>query len=81
MVMTYEADTTFRQICTDRRKHPGNPQPAWLGYSVGKWEGHMEVQATIDDPKVNQRLIPDTDLMETYCSENEEDAAHLAAAK
>jgi hypothetical protein len=26
-------------------------------------------------------LIPDTDLMETYCSENEKDAGHLAAAK
>ena len=52
--------------------------------------GHMEVQVTIDDPKTftqpftfqfNQRLIPDTDLMETYCSENEKDAAHLAATK
>jgi hypothetical protein len=47
MVMMYEADTTFRQIFTDRRKQPDNPQPAWLGYSVGKWEGDWMVVDTI----------------------------------
>ena len=32
-------DNTYRQIYMDGRKLPVDPQPAWLGYSVGKWEG------------------------------------------
>ena len=37
--MLYEVDSTHRQVYTDGRKLPADPQPAWLGYSVGKWEG------------------------------------------
>jgi len=122
--MLYERDTTYRQIYTDGRKLPSDPQPSWLGYSVGKWEGevfvidsigfndrgwldarahshseamhlterfrrldfgHLEVQLTIDDPqtytrpfsvKLKQHLMPDTDLLESYCAENEKDAGH-----
>ena len=37
--MLYEADAVFRQIYTDGRRHPVDPQPSWLGYSVGSWEG------------------------------------------
>jgi hypothetical protein len=123
--MLYERDTTFRQVYTDGRKLPDDPQPSWLGYSVGKWDGdslvvdtigfndrgwldarghahsealhlterfrrldfgHMEVQMTIDDPKtytgpftikLKQRLLPDTDLLESFCAENEKDSAHV----
>jgi hypothetical protein len=123
--MLYERDTTFRQIYTDGRKLPDDPQPSWLGYSVGKWEGdsflvdtigfndrgwldarghthsealhlterfhrvdfgHMEVDLTIDDPqtytrpftiKLRQSLLPDTDLLESFCAENEKDTGHL----
>jgi hypothetical protein len=124
-VMLYERDTTFRQVYTDGRKLPTDPQPTWLGYSAGKWEGntlvvdtigfndrgwldarghthsealhlterfhrldfgHMEVLLTVDDPKtytrpftikLKQRLIPDSDLLETICAENEKDSTHL----
>ena len=38
-LMLYERDTTFRQVYTDGRKLPDDPQPSWLGYSVGKWDG------------------------------------------
>jgi hypothetical protein len=123
-VMLYERGTTFRQVHTDGRKLPEDPQPSWLGYSVGKWEGdsfvvnttgfnnqgwldarghthseamrlterfhrvdfgHMDLQITIDDPetytrpfsvKLKQHLLPDTDLLESVCAENEKDAAH-----
>jgi hypothetical protein len=34
-----EYENTFRQIYTDGRKAPADPEPLWLGYSVGKWEG------------------------------------------
>ncbi len=43
----YETDTTFRQIFTDGRTQHENPQPAWLGYSVGKWDGDWMVVDTI----------------------------------
>lgn len=39
IVVLYEADMSFRQIYTDGRELPVDPQPTWLGYSVGKWEG------------------------------------------
>jgi hypothetical protein len=39
MAILYETSNTFRQIFTDGRPLPKDPQPTWLGYSVGKWEG------------------------------------------
>ena len=39
VVIMYEALTMFRQIHTDGRKLPVDPEPAFSGYSVGKWEG------------------------------------------
>jgi hypothetical protein len=123
--MLYERDTTYRQVFTDGRKLPDDPQPSWLGYSVGKWDGdtfvvdsigfndrgwldarghthgealhlterfhrvdfgHMDLRLTVDDPEtytkpftvqVKQRLLPDTDLLEAFCAENEKDAGHL----
>src|SRR5579862_1619001 len=119
MLFLYEADTVFRQVFSDGRKLPSDPQPSWLGYSVGRWEGdtfvaesvgfndkapldamqhphseslrvterfrrldfgHLEVQVTIDDPKiytkpvtirVTHRLLPDTEIIENFCSEGE----------
>ncbi|HEY7391854.1 MAG TPA: hypothetical protein VH640_25280 [Bryobacteraceae bacterium] len=35
-----------RQIYTDGRKLPNNPDPTWVGYSVGKWEGDALVVET-----------------------------------
>jgi len=45
--MLYERDTTFRQVYTDGRKLPVDPQPTWLGYSVGKWDGDSLVVETV----------------------------------
>ena len=39
MTVLYEMDNTYRQIYTDGRKLPVDPQPSWQGYSVGRWEG------------------------------------------
>jgi hypothetical protein len=48
--------------------------------------GHMELQITVDDPKtytkpftiqVNLGLLPDTDLIEHFCAENERDLSHM----
>ena len=124
IAILYEVDNMFRQVYTDGRKLPVDPQPAWVGYSVGKWDGdtlvvdsagfndrswldafghphsealriqerfhrrdfgHMDLQLTIDDPKMYTRpftirvtevLVPDSDILEYVC-ENETDRAHL----
>ena len=48
--------------------------------------GHMDLKITITDPKTFTRpiafsvvldLMPDTDLLEHYCAENERDDAHI----
>jgi hypothetical protein len=50
----------------------------------------LEIQFTIDDPKVYAKpwsfkeeahLIPDTELLEYICNENERDLKHLVGAK
>jgi hypothetical protein len=38
VVILYEAVHSFRQIFTDGRPLPEDPNPAWLGYSIGKWD-------------------------------------------
>jgi hypothetical protein len=126
VVLLYETsvNSTFRQVFLDGRTFPKDPQPTWLGYSVGRWDGgslvvdtlgfnglawvdtakghpqtpsahvterftrrdigHMDIDITIDDPgayakpwqaRVPFHLLPDTDLIETYC-ENEKDHVH-----
>jgi hypothetical protein len=48
--------------------------------------GHMDIEVTIDDPqaytkpwnvKLAWRLVPDTDLIESICEENNQDPAHM----
>jgi hypothetical protein len=125
IVVLYEVDNTHRQIYTDGRKLPPDPQPAWVGYSVGAWEGdtlvvdsagfndrswldsighphsedlqvherfhrrdfgHMDLAVTVVDPKmytqpikfqVTELLLPDSDILESVCNENEKDRVHI----
>jgi hypothetical protein len=124
MVVLYEGINPQRVIYTDGRAHPVDPQPAWLGYSIGRWDGNtfvvdtrgfnerswldavghprteqmhvierlsrptfgrMEVEVQLDDPgaytkpfsfRYTQTLTPDTDLLETICTENEKDTSN-----
>jgi hypothetical protein len=39
VVILYEAVHSFRQIFTDGRPLPTDPNPQWFGYSIGRWEG------------------------------------------
>ena len=125
IVFLYETRNTFRQVHMDGRKLPEDPNPAWMGYSVGHWEGdtlvvettgfndktwlddvghpvteamriterfrrlnygNMELRITIDDPKAytkpwtvveNFRILPDGELIEYICGENNRDIPHL----
>jgi len=39
VTILYEAFNLFREIFTDGRELPKDPNPTWLGYSVGHWDG------------------------------------------
>jgi hypothetical protein len=39
-LMLFEYDHTIRRIYTDGRPLPKDPDPLWLGISVGRWEGN-----------------------------------------
>ncbi len=39
IVILYEALHSYRQIFMDGRPLPKDPNPAWMGYSVGHWDG------------------------------------------
>jgi hypothetical protein len=47
IVILYEGVLGFRQIFTDGREHPEDPNPSWLGHSVGHWEGDTLVVDTV----------------------------------
>ncbi len=47
LVVMNEPDNSFRQIFTDGRPLPKDPNPAWNGYSSGRWEGDTLVVQTI----------------------------------
>ena len=126
MVMLFEHYDPARQIYTDGRPLPKDPNPSWMGYASGRWQGdtlviesagfndktwldafghprsesarmteryhrrdfgHMDVEVTVNDPKYYTRaftvklpfhLIPNSDVLEAVCAENERDRVHLA---
>jgi len=48
IVMLYESpNSPHRTIFMDGRELPKDPNPTWLGYSVGRWEGDTLVVSTI----------------------------------
>ncbi len=46
LMVLYEEFNQYRQIFTDGRTLPHDPNPAWFGYSIGKWEGSTFVVET-----------------------------------
>jgi hypothetical protein len=46
IIILYESRTIYRQIFTDGRPLPPDPNPAWQGYSVGHWDGDTLVVET-----------------------------------
>jgi hypothetical protein len=47
VLMFFELEHIWREIWTDGRPLPKDPDPSYLGYSVGKWEGDTFVVETI----------------------------------
>lgn len=47
IAILHERDLEYRQIFTDGRPLPHDPQPSWNGYSTGKWVGDALVVESI----------------------------------
>jgi hypothetical protein len=77
VLMFFELGHIWREIWTDGRPLPKDPEPSYLGYSVGKWEGDTFIVDTIgfndklwDDSYGNPRSDA-THLTERYRRLNE----------
>jgi hypothetical protein len=47
LVVLFEDAGGFRQIFMDGRPHPQDPDPSWVGHSIGKWDGDTLIIDTI----------------------------------
>jgi len=53
LIMLFEDDIpSHRQVFLDGRGHPKDPNPSWMGHSIGRWEGDVLV---IDTEGFNDR--------------------------
>ena len=59
----------FRQIFTDGRPLPKDPEPTWLGYSVGRWDNETLV--------VETNGFRDRGWLDTYVGRPHSDALHV----
>jgi len=67
-VMLFEEFHVYRQVHTDGRKLPVDPDPNWYGYSVGRWEGDTFVVDTAgfkEGSWLDNRGHPHTDALRT----------------
>jgi hypothetical protein len=58
LIVILNPDLTHRQIFMDGRKLEADPNPSWMGYSVGHWEGDTLV---VDSNGYNDRTWLDHD--------------------
>ena len=66
MLFLHESRTIYRQVFTDGRPLPKDPQPAWMGYSVGRWQGDTFIIETIGQNGktwLDMRGLPGTDAL------------------
>jgi hypothetical protein len=64
LLILSERDVTFRQIFTDGRPLPTDPEPSWNGYSIGRWDADTLVVETTglrDGTWLDRRGSPLTD--------------------
>ena len=47
VLLLFEWDHWVRQIWMDGREHPKDPDPTWMGHSIGRWDGETLVVDTV----------------------------------
>jgi hypothetical protein len=66
VILLHESRTIYRQIFTDGRPFPKDVQPAWMGYSIGRWDGDTLVVETIGQNGktwLDMRGLPGTEAL------------------
>jgi hypothetical protein len=66
IIILYEALHSYRQIFMDGRPLPKDPNPAWMGYSVGHWDGDtliIESKGFVDNNWLDNSGHPGTEAL------------------
>ena len=82
-LILYEEFNNWRQVFTDGRPLPKDPQPTWLGYSVGSWDGETFVVQTAgfnDKSWLDAGGTPHTDALRTTERLRRTDFGHMEIA-
>ena len=80
VVVLYEYQTLFRQFFTDGRGLPEDPNPTWMGYSVGRWDGDTLVVTTAgynDRTSLDLAGHPHTEALRVTERYHRRDIGHL----
>lgn len=81
MVQLFEQEPHYRQIFLDGRKHPKDPDPTWMGHSIGNWEKDTLV---VDTTGFNDKTwiifgegLPHTEMLHMVERYRRPDLGHL----
>ena len=81
LVMLFEDDTpSHRQVFLDGRGHPKEPNPNWMGHSIGHWEGDTLVVDTVgfnDESWLDNIGHPHTEMLHITERLHRVDLGHL----
>jgi hypothetical protein len=79
LLALFEDTFTYRQMHLDVREHPKDPDPTWMGHSVGHWEGDTMVVDTtgFNDKGWMPMQRPRTDKLHLTERFRRIDAGHL----
>ena len=81
LVHLFEPDPHYRQAFLDRREHPKDLDPTWMGHTIGRWEKDTLVLDTIglnDKSWLLQAFwLPHTEMLHIVEQYHRPDVAHL----
>jgi hypothetical protein len=82
IVILYEALHSYRQIFMDGRPLPKDPNPSWMGYSVGHWDGDtlvVESAGFVDNNWLDNSGHPGTEALRLTERFRRRDFGHIDA--
>ncbi len=80
VVILYEALHSYRQIYMDGRELPKDPNPQWMGYSVGHWEGDtlvVESKGFVENNWIDNNGHPGTEALRLHERLHRRDFGHI----
>ena len=81
-IILFEEFNNWRQVFTDGRALPVDPNPAWLGYSIGRWDGDtfvIESAGFNDRSWLDANGLPHTEALRTRERLRRIDFGHMEA--